>query len=91
MIYSYSSPHVDEQVVVASEGDNDVIQVCILYLNIVVRFTLKYVVRLIESAFCVNNCTSELLTPILTSAGQWLRAVQKVFLGSIHSLDPRAL
>ena len=63
---------MDEQVVVASEGDNDVIQVCILYLNIVVRFTLKYVDRLIESAFCVNNCRSELLTPILTSAGQWL-------------------
>jgi hypothetical protein len=42
---------VDEQVVVASEGDNDVIQVCILYLNIAVRFALKYAVRLIESAF----------------------------------------
>ena len=71
---------MDEQVVVASEGDNDVIKVCIFYFNIVVRFTLKYVVRLIESAFCVNNCRSELLTPIiLTSAGQWLRAEQKVF------------
>ena len=67
---------MDVQVVVASEGDNDIIQVCILYFNIVVRFTLKYV---IESAFCVNNCRSELLTPILTSAGQWLRAVLKVF------------
>ena len=77
---------MDEQVVVAFEGDNDVIQVCILCLNIVVRCTLKYVVRLIESAsFCIINCRSELLTPILTIAGQWLRSVQKVFWAvSIH-------